>query len=207
MKRQEAADLLGVEVDADSTTVRQAWRVWAKLAHPDIGGDRAHFEALIQARNVLLARRHDPEPPQPAVPNAPAPAPAPAPRPSLRCVLCRPSRRGLTAIVVASILVVLVVPVSGLSPIPVSALLLGSVASGVAIAVQRTCLGAWADTGHRIGLLVAVWLPVAAIVALAATTVGTPLLPVLPVFVLPFVAAVALVNPGAGLWRPVRVAS
>ena len=71
--------------------------------------------------------------------------------------------------------------------------------------MQRTCLGALADTGHRIGLIVAVWLPVATVVALAATTVGTSLIPVLPVFVLPFVATVALVNPGAGLWRPVRV--
>ena len=203
MKREHAANLLGVEVDADSTAVRQAWRVWAKLAHPDIGGDRAHFEALTQARNVLLAHRHDPETTLPGVPYAPAAAPAP--RPSLRRVMCPPSRRGLTAIVVTSIIAVVVVSVSGLSPNAVSALMLGSVASGVAIAVQRTCLGALADTGHRIGLLVAVWLPVAALVALAATTVGTSLVPVLPVFVLPFVATVALVNPGAGLWRPVRV--
>ena len=203
MRREQAACLLGVEVDADSSAVRRAWRVWAKLAHPDTGGDRAHFEALIQAREVLLANRGNCEPMHPPVDSASQPPP----RASLRQVLRRPSRRGLAAIVVMALLAVLVVLVSGRSPDAAAALLLGGVASGVAISVQRSCLGPTADTGHRIGLLVAVWLPVASILVPAASTVGAALIPVLPVFVLPFVVTVALVNPGAGLWRPARVSS
>lgn len=203
MRREQAAALLGVGVDADSTAVRQAWRVWAKLAHPDIGGDREHFEALTRARDVLLATCRDCDPM-----NSPGESSSvPTPRASLRQVLRRPSRRGLLAIALMSFVTVLVILVSGLAPDAVSALMLGGVASGVAISVQRTCLGSSADTGHRIALLVTVWSAVATLVAIAATTVGAELIPVLPVFVLPFVATVALVNPGAGLWRPVRVSS
>lgn len=203
MRREQAAALLGVGVDADSTAVRQAWRVWAKLAHPDIGGDREHFEALTRARDVLLATCRDCDPM-----NSPGESSSvPTPRASLRQVLRRPSRRGLLAIALMSFVTVLVILVSGLAPDAVSALMLGSVASGAAISVQRTCLGSSADTGHRIALLVTVWSAVATLVAIAATTVGAELIPVLPVFVLPFVATVALVNPGAGLWRPVRVSS
>lgn len=203
MRREQAAALLGVGVDADSTAVRQAWRVWAKLAHPDIGGDREHFEALTRARDVLLATCRDCDPM-----NSPGESSnVPTPRASLRQVLRRPSRRGLLAIALMSFVTVLVILVSGLAPDAVSALMLGGVASGVAISVQRTCLESSADTGHRIALLVTVWSAVATLVAIAATTVGTELIPVLPVFVLPFVATVALVNPGAGLWRPVRVSS
>jgi hypothetical protein len=33
--------------------------------------------------------------------------------------------------------------------------------------------------------------------------VATSFMPVLPLLALPFVAVIALVNPGAGLWRPV----
>lgn len=203
MRREQAASLLGVEVDADSTAVRRAWRVWAKLAHPDIGGDRAHFEALIQARDVLLRNRNDCEP----MCSTAGCSSTPVPRASLRHVLCRPSRRGLLGISVMTLVAVAVVLSSGRLPDAVAALMLGSVATSITVSVQRSSLRSEADTGHRIGLLVVVWLPVATVIALAATTVGTALIPVLPVFVLPFVAAVAVVNPGAGLWRPVRVAS
>ena len=206
MKRQEAADLLGVEVDADSTTVRQAWRVWAKLAHPDIGGDRAHFETLTQARNVLLANRCDSEPVRSTVESSSEPVA----RVSLRRVVSRPTRRGLLAIVVTVVVMTLVALIALLAsglPDAVTALILGSVASIIAISVQRSCLRPWADTGHRIAFLIAGWLPVAILLTLAAVTAGTSLISVLPVFVLPLVATVAWVNPGAGLWRPVRVMS
>lgn len=54
MNRDEAAVLLGVPVTADPEEVRHAWRMWARIAHPDADGDPAHFTELEQARRVLL---------------------------------------------------------------------------------------------------------------------------------------------------------
>jgi hypothetical protein len=57
MKRDEAALLLGVSPDADPETIRQAWRMWARIAHPDVDGDSAHFVQLDNARRILLKPR------------------------------------------------------------------------------------------------------------------------------------------------------
>ena len=57
MGREEAAQLLGVPADADPDTIRHAWRLWARVAHPDVGGDPAHFARLDEARRVLQRPR------------------------------------------------------------------------------------------------------------------------------------------------------
>lgn len=57
--------------------------------------------------------------------------------------------------------------------------------------------------GHRIFLLTAVWVPVATVQVLVAQVIGASVVTALPALALPFAAAVALVNPGAGLWRPI----
>ena len=60
-----------------------------------------------------------------------------------------------------------------------------------------------ADHGHRITALALLWLPIVLMQVLVSVLVATTFVPVLPLLALPFVAVVALVNPGAGLWRPV----
>ena len=54
MTREQAANVLGVPHDADPSEVRRAWRIWARLAHPDAGGSPEHFRRLAQARDALL---------------------------------------------------------------------------------------------------------------------------------------------------------
>ncbi len=60
-----------------------------------------------------------------------------------------------------------------------------------------------ADRGHRIAALALLWLPIAVMQVLVSVLFGTSFVPVLPLLALPLVAVVALINPGAGLWRPV----
>jgi hypothetical protein len=80
VNRDEAAFLLGVPVTADPEAVRRAWRMWARIAHPDVDGDPAHFAELDAARRVLLQ-------PAPAV----APAVNSAPRKKLSQVVRNPA--------------------------------------------------------------------------------------------------------------------
>lgn len=203
MTREQAALLLGVDVDAPSEQVDQAWRVWAKLAHPDVGGDREHFEALALARFVLsrradVSRWHPSETPV---------APTTPPRAPLRDVCCRPSARGILGMALTamgSIVAVLLAPhLSDLG----AALAVGAAASAGAIAIQRNLLRRSADTGHRISVLALAWFPIAAVLAAAIVYQGVAIISFLPVVALPFVVIVGLVNPGAGLWRPVRLPS
>ncbi len=46
-------DLLGVPTDADAPTIHAAYRRAAKTTHPDQGGDRAAWDRLRLAHDVL----------------------------------------------------------------------------------------------------------------------------------------------------------
>jgi hypothetical protein len=192
MTREQAALLLGVRSEASSEEVNHAWRVWAKLAHPDAGGDREHFESLAHARSILLRR---------AEPTAEVSI---KPRASLRSVCRRPSVGRLLVVCLA----IVGSSVVGIGAAQMSefgaALAIGVASAATAIAIQRAFLGPLADTGHRITIVVLTWLPVVAALGMCATYLGVELIEFLPVVVLPLVVTVALVNPGAGLWRPVR---
>lgn len=191
MDREEAALLLGVPVDADPDTVRHAWRLWARVAHPDVGGDPVHFARLEEARRVL---RH--------------PAPVPfgsrvTPRATWQEVVRRPSRP--EPLVLAAVAVVLIVVLPAVTALPFGLCAVAAAIASAAWAVwaTREVLGEGADHGHRIAALALVWLPVASAQVLLSAGVGASLVPVLPLFAVPLVVAVAAVNPGAGLWRPI----
>jgi hypothetical protein len=53
-RRADAAELLGVAVDADVEDVKRAFRLAAKVAHPDLGGTDEAMQALTGARDTLL---------------------------------------------------------------------------------------------------------------------------------------------------------
>lgn len=203
MTREQAALLLGVDIDADPRQVRRAWRLWTRLAHPDVGGDRDHFEALTQARDLLLRSREFEAGAEADLDFARVVPP----RPRLRQVCRRPGTLGLLAVATAAAAVVVGSLMSTLMPTVVAALVLGVTSSVVAVASERGLLQPWADPGHRIALLTGVWLPVAVTAGVSAVMAGTDLIPVLPVVALPFVTVIALVNPGAGHWRRVGVSS
>lgn len=200
MSRTEAARLLGVDVSADPDTVRHAWRMWARVAHPDAGGDPQHFARLDQARRVLST---------PQLPAAAASAPAPA-RERWSNVLERP-RHPIAGLVGAAIAVASAAlsGSAGASPTMIqlaSLALLASVAAcGVAVGVSREVLADRADRGHRMATISALWSLLAGLQLVTAAVVGVSLVPVLPVMALPIVALVGAMNLGAGLWRPVQV--
>ena len=85
--------------------------------------------------------------------------------------------------------------------------MLGAAAAGFAVVAERNVLQPFADTGHRIGILCAAWVPVVTLLLVGSAIQGVDVIAVLPIVALPFVASVALVNPGAGLWRPVGSSS
>ena len=192
MTRDEAALVLGVPLTADPEAVRHAWRMWARIAHPDANGDPAHFSRLDAARRVLLQ---------------PAPADTPemisAPRVPWTQVLRMPSHRGSLAL--SATVTVLLGASAGVTPLPYA---IAVTASSLAAAIwvvwaASEILGKSADRGHRIAALALLWLPIVAVQVGISVIVGTSFLPVLPLLALPLAAVVALVNPGAGLWRPV----
>lgn len=192
MTREEAAVLLGVPLDAQANTVRHAWRMWVRIAHPDVGGDPTHFAQLDEARRILIR---------------PLPAPEfvvePTPRLAWSQVLRRPAHSVALAIAGIATILLAIIPAS----LPVSFAACVGVASIAATAwavwFMREVLNPNADHGHRIAVLALSWLPIALIQVLVSVVIGFSLIPVLPLLALPFVAAVASVNPGAGLWRPV----
>lgn len=192
MTRKEAAALLGVDDSASPDDVRRAWRVWARLAHPDLGGDVRHFRRLAAARDELLS----------GTPLDPNPALEPTPRAPLLSVMHRP---GVPAIVVTATLVIgcmAVVMVARLVDPWLVALALGLTSTCGVVVLQRAMLTRQADVGHRISFLALTWIPLAVCLAVTTEAVGSSIVTALPALVLPFVAAVALANPGAGLWRP-----
>ena len=48
---------LGVDRGADRATIQRAFRRLAKLHHPDKGGDKAKFQRMLQAYEVLVLRK------------------------------------------------------------------------------------------------------------------------------------------------------
>lgn len=192
MTRKEAAALLGVDDSASPDDVRRAWRVWARLAHPDLGGDVRHFRRLAAARDELLAGTPlDPNPELELTPRAP-----------MRSVIRRPS---LPAAVVTATLVIgciAVVMVGRLVDPWLVALALGLTSTCGVVVLQRAMLTRQADVGHRISFLALTWIPLAVCLAVVTEAMGSSIVTALPALVLPFVAAVAFANPGAGLWRP-----
>ncbi len=192
MTRSEAASLLGVDESASPDDVRRAWRVWARLAHPDLGGDVGHFRRLAAARDELLA----------GTPLDPNPALEPMARAPIRSVMRRPS---LPAVVVTATLMIGCIAVTMVRHFVdpwLVALALGLTSTCVVVVLQRAVLESQADAGHRISFLALTWIPLAVCLAVVAEAVGSSIVTALPALVLPFVAAVALANPGAGLWRP-----
>lgn len=192
MNRDEAALLLGVPVTADPDTVRRAWRVWARIAHPDVDGDAAHFAQLDEARRVLL--RAAPE--ETSVITS-------SPRKTWSQVTKMPAHP--VALALTGIAMILLPASAGYFAVPyavaVSASALAA-ASWTAWAASEL-LSKGADHGHRIAALALLWLPLAAMQIIVSILVDASFVPVLPLLALPFVAVVALVNPGAGLWRTV----
>lgn len=194
MCREEAATLLGVPVDSDAAAVRQAWRMWARIAHPDAGGDPEHFARLEEARRVLLI------PPPVTLENAS--------RDSLGSVLRRPAQPLLllaaAAAAVSVILLTAVLPEPSETLRLALAALPGSIAAaGVALWGSRQVLEPRADRGHRIVVLLLCWLPIVAAQVTLAAVMSVGLISVLPVVVLPLVVVVAAMDPGYGLWQPV----
>jgi hypothetical protein len=126
MTPEYAAALLGLGPDASHEQVNRAWRVWAKLAHPDIGGDRGHFEALASARAVLLSAVDSPSE------RTTPPASSSAPRVALRSVTRRPRGAVLLALALATgAAFVLALSIPDL-PEPTAALVVGSIAGSAA---------------------------------------------------------------------------
>lgn len=201
--REQAALLLGVDPDASPEQVNHAWRVWAKLAHPDAGGDREHFEALAQARAVLTRGGQQAS----RLTHQEATSTAPAPRTPLRQVCCRPNARRAFVLAMVVLGAILIAVLAAHSSDLGAAVAVGIAASSIAITIQRTVLTGKADTGHRITVLTVAWLPMAALLSGIVVLQGAAIVGFLPVVALPFVVTVGLVNPGAGLWRPVRLPS
>lgn len=193
MNRLQASALLGVAPEADADQVRSAWRVWARVSHPDAGGDAAHFRDLVKARDVML---------EGSIP-VPTPMPEPEPRASLRDVLRRPRPDRLTRAVVFALLALVSSGAALVAPMWLAALVMGVLGALAATALQRAVLSPGADVGHTIAILTVAWAPIALTQVLISLAVGVSVLPVLPILALPFAAAVGLVNPGAGLWRPI----
>jgi len=192
VNRDEAALLLGVPATADTDAVRHAWRMWARIAHPDVNGDPAHFAQLDAARRVLLQTA-------PAV----ASVIASAPRKSFSQVVRAPAHP--FALALSGMVTILLAASAGLSPLPYAVAAATSAIAAAMWAAWATSeiLSKSADHGHRITALALLWLPIVLMQVLVSVLVATTFVPVLPLLALPFVAVVALVNPGAGLWRPV----
>jgi hypothetical protein len=192
VNRDEAALLLGVPVTANPEAVRHAWRMWARIAHPDVHGDPVHFAKLDAARRVLLQ-------PSPAV----ASDVTSVPRKTWSQVLRKPAHP--LALAFSGIVTILLAALAGVSPLPYAgAVAISSLAVALwAVWATSEILPRTADQGHRISALTLLWLPIAVTQVIVSVLVAASFVPVLPLLALPFVAVVALVNPGAGLWRPV----
>lgn len=186
--REEAARLLGVSPHADPVEVKRAFRLWAAWAHPDQGGSAERFAELCAARDRLLEGSS----PQPAA------TIVPRPRRAWRDVIVCPTPLRTAALALGFLIAVATVLIAG--PAPLLALPAAVASAAWCVAVSRTILRG-ADHGHVIVTRSVAWaLVMGTQMALAALS-GVALIEVLPLLALPFVAAIAAVNPAAGLRR------
>lgn len=65
LNRDDAAKVLGVDVDADEQMVTRAWRKLSMVHHPDLGGSLSEQQEINLARETLLAPVDDDVLPQP----------------------------------------------------------------------------------------------------------------------------------------------
>lgn len=189
MDRDQAAALLGVPSEADPAVVRRAWRFWARIAHPDVGGDPTHFAQLDEARQVLLR-------PCPVV------VEQQPPRKSLRKVMRRAPHPRWLALACVGALATAILPHFVAAPLALAATPAAFAATGWALWAAREFLIVSADRGHRIELLALVWLPMVFLQLAVSMAIGSSLLPVLPLCAIPLVAVVAAMQSGTGLWHP-----
>jgi len=194
VNREEAATLLGVDVDADLDEVRRAWRLWAKVAHPDAGGDPAHFAHLHHARQVLLRSAAS------AVPVNYTDSVMLHSRARIRGVIRWPDHPFLLVATAFAALGTAVVPHSLPPTVPLwlAAAPAALSSSAWAVLAARSLLVDHADRGHRISLLMVAWLPLVIGQLAVSSLLTTSLLPVLPLLALPIVAVVAWMNREAG---------
>jgi len=193
--REEAARLLGVPPHAEPVEVKRAFRLWAAWAHPDQGGSAERFADLCAARDRLL---------EGDCPRGPAPAAqadatlVPRPRRAWRDVVVRPTPLRASALALGFVAAVATVLIAG--PAPLLAVPAAVASAAWCVAVSRTILRG-ADHGHVIVTRSAAWAMVIGAQMAVAALSGIPLVEVLPLLALPFVAAIAAVNPAAGLRR------
>lgn len=204
--RAQAARLLGVSPDADPTEVKRAFRLWAVWAHPDQGGSADRFTDLCAARDLLLEPRTTARPPGSRSADGSGPShdgvpTEPRPRKGWRQVLVHPSPLTVGLLAMAYIGAVAAVLVAGPSPLLAAPAALASAAW--CVAVSRAILRG-GDHGHVIVTRSLAWGAVTVAQVALAVIVGIPLIEVLPLLALPFVAVIAAVNPAAGLWRGAR---
>ena len=192
-RRVEAARLLGVAVDADPGAVRRAFRIWAAVAHPDQGGSPEAFDRLCAARATLL--QLPVEPPTYDVPSRMPDRPSPRPRSPWSQVLRAPSRLAGLA---CGALVLVALAAAVVADRPWGLAIAALTATGACVAVSRSFLTG-PDHGHVIVTRSVAWALVVALQLVLASLVGVPLIEALPMLAVPFVAAIAMVNPGAGL--------
>lgn len=192
-RRVEAARLLGVPIDADSATVRRAFRLWAAVAHPDQRGSPEAFDRLCAARATLLEPMN--ESPSYDVPLRATDISKPKPRKPWQQVLRRPSA---VAGMVCSALVLVALGAVVVADRPWGLAVAALAATAACVAVSRSVL-IGPDHGHVIVTRSVAWAIVVMLQLVLAAVVGVPLIEALPLLAVPFVAAIALVNPGAGL--------
>ncbi|MFM8240587.1 MAG: hypothetical protein ACKOAW_09775 [Actinomycetota bacterium] len=196
MHRAEAAAVLGLGDRPTPDEIKRAWRLWAREAHPDFGGNESEFARLCEARTVLM----EPLAGDPGVASA-----RPAPRRAWRDVLVRPDSRGALQLACLCAMSLVAVLVASLFPMPWGL-------SGAAVIATATCVVAsrrllsGSDHGHVIVVRSVAWITITALQCGLAALVGIPAFEALPLLAVPFVACISLVNPGAGLWRPARPA-
>lgn len=191
MDHEEAARILGVPAGASAGQVRRAWRMWARVAHPDVGGDAAHFARLDEARRILLRRRPAPR----------STTSAPAPRASLRTMVRRPSHPARLIVIAGTAIIASAFPALSDAPLALAAAPAAILAGLWALLSANELLSPAADAGHRIAVIALAWIPIAGMQLLVSTAVGTSLLPVMPLVALPLAVVVAAMNLGAGFRR------
>lgn len=200
--RAEAARLLGVSPTSDEATIRRAFRTWAALTHPDHGGDGRNFQALCDARDALLQPITAPPGSESVLRQPRQDRTSPSPRRAWREVIKRPAPLAGALLVIGLVASIAAVLVAG--PAPLLAMPAALASAAWCVAVSRTILRG-ADHGHVIVTRSLAWAAATCGQLMVASLAGIALVEVLPLLALPFVAAIAAVNPGAGLWRARRV--